>query len=138
MTTTYWNCRTCGEDFTGSAVWKSSEDGPHCMACIAIEHNLSSAAAIPKDQLRVVRAAIRDPFGGIHSVPPPGRHNDVIKQMVEAGISPPIGPSKYEQGFLLNNGQFCRRKPAARVAIVAGQCTTVQLPGIGLLSEDVW
>jgi hypothetical protein len=90
---------------------------------------------IQAEQLRVVRAAIRDSYGGVHSVPIPGRHNDVIKQMVEVGHQPPI---KYEQGFVLSDGQFVRRKPAALIAIKAGQCTTIRLPGQGLLSEDVW
>lgn len=85
--------------------------------------------------LRVVRAAILDKFGGVHSLPRPARHDDIINSMVAKGLPRPITG---EQGFLLNDGRFVMRKAAAHIAISAGQCTKIELPGMGLLSQDVW
>ena len=90
----------------------------------------------PDEQLRIVRAAIRDRNGGIHSVPPPGRHRDVIKLMREHGVEGHI--SQESQGFLLSNGQFCRRGPAARIALRAGQLKNGKQIASVLTSEDLW
>lgn len=87
------------------------------------------------EQLKVVAAAIIDTDGTVFSVPPPGRHHNVIHKMADAGRPcPPID----NQGFLLSDGRFARRKPAKRVARKAGQL----LPNASkldiLFSEDVW
>lgn len=84
--------------------------------------------------LKVVRAAIVDDFGGVHSVPIPGRHHNIIKQMREAGY---IG-SVRQQGFLLNDGQFMNRDDAKLVAIKANQLKNGDTISATLTSEDLW
>lgn len=87
-------------------------------------------------QLRVVRAAIRDDNGGVHSVPAPGRHHDVIREMRKRGF---IGfVSGQRQGFLLNNGTFVRRKTAYKIAKEAGQLKNGNTIATVLTSEDLW
>ncbi len=88
-----------------------------------------------REDLRVECAAIMGYDGIAYSLPRPARHNDVIQHMVALGHPTPISG---EQGFLLNDGRFVRRKAAAYVAIRNGQCDKVELPGIGLLSQDLW
>lgn len=83
---------------------------------------------------RVVAAAIRDHDGTVYSVPSPGRHADVIRLMVEKGRPTPITGN---QGFLLSDGRFALRKPAAHIAIKAGQITALKWPP-NLFSEDLW
>lgn len=91
--------------------------------------------------LRVECAAIlwtdRDrKVGHIYSVQRPGRHHDVIRVMAEAGLPTPITG---EQGFLLNDGRFVRRKAALRIARQAEQLIREPTaPAHGLFSEDVW
>ncbi len=90
-----------------------------------------------EEGLYIVRAAIRDDQGGIHSVPIPGRHHDVIRQMREAGYTGPVQGDR--QGFLLNTGQFVRRKPAERIARKAGQIKNDgKMISSVLTSEDLW
>jgi len=78
-------------------------------------------------------------FQGVtYSLPAPNRHHDVIKLILEkTGASHVYGE---EQGFLLSDGKFARRKPALRVAIEAGQLKPDSLGAkLGkLFSEDVW
>ena len=75
-----------------------------------------------------------DHDGTVYSVPRPGRHHDVIRLMVEKGRPTPISG---EQGFVLSDGRFARRKPAARIAITAGQIEKLKWPPL-LYSEDLW
>lgn len=85
----------------------------------------------------VKEAAIRL-NGTVHSVPRPGRHHTIIRILVlEKGFKPPISG---EQGFVLSNGEFVRRKEALQVAIEAGQLDIedCHAPSIGLFSEDLW
>jgi len=84
--------------------------------------------------LRIVRAAIREQFGGIHSVPIPGRHHDIIRNMREAGY---VG-SVYEKGFMLSDGQFVTRKAAKILAVKNGQLKTGVTNLVTLTSEDLW
>ncbi len=87
-------------------------------------------------RLYVVRAAIRDDFGGVHSVPIPGRHHDVIRQMRDAGYKGPIGGD--HQGFLLNDGRFVSRKVAGALVRKNGQLGRARMIGSLLTSEDLW
>lgn len=67
--------------------------------------------AVNRADLRIVAAAIRDIDGKVWSVPPPGRHHDVIQLMRAEGYTGPVS-GEDQQGFLLNDGRFCRRKAA--------------------------
>lgn len=88
-----------------------------------------------KQQLTVERAAILHSDGTVYSVPRPGRHHNVIALMISLGFPAPI---RGEQGFLLSDGSFARRRPALRIARKAGQIKREHAPGIGLFSEDMW
>ena len=91
-----------------------------------------------REPATVACAAIRLADGTIFSVPRPGRHHDVIRVIREAGITTPIRQD--QQGFLLSDGRWARRKAALMVALEAGQIKE-PLPGHcchGLFSEDLW
>lgn len=112
---------------------------------VLMDRRLGAKAFKPTDKLEtsvdliVVRAAILDDKGGVHSVPPPGRHHNVIQKMRDAGYEGSIRGD--QQGFLLSNGQFARRKPARRIARNAGQLlpgTLIAADNDVLTSEDLW
>lgn len=86
--------------------------------------------------LKVVAAAIRDVDGRVWSVDPPGRHRDVINLMRESGYTGPVN-GQDQQGFLLSDGRFARRKAAGPIARKAGQLKG-ELIGSVLTSEDLW
>jgi len=93
--------------------------------------------AATKQPLRIEMAAIRDINGKVWSVPRPGRHHHVIRLMRESGYTGPVnGPDM--QGFVLSNGQFCRRIPAMRIAKKAGQLLGGKSIASVLTSEDLW
>lgn len=84
---------------------------------------------------RVVAAAIRsEATGEVFSLPPPARHHNVIALMGDRFRQ------HDEQGFLLDDGRFARRKAARVVAIYAGQLADGAgvAPQHGLFSEDLW
>lgn len=86
--------------------------------------------------LRVTAAAIRDIDGVVFSVPPPGRHHNVIWLMAEKHLRP--CPPIRNQGFLLSDGSFAERKPAKIIAERAGQLLPRASELEELFSEDVW
>lgn len=76
----------------------------------------------------------------VWSLPAPNRHNDVIRLIVaETGVSY-VDARDDDQGFLVDGVDFCRRKPALRIAQQCGQLKPDTLgPRLGkLYSEDVW
>lgn len=94
-------------------------------------------------KLLIVAAAIKQ-GRMICSVPRPGRHHDVIREMATAGISIPING---EQGFMTSDGVFVGRERARRIAFDADQiiASCVGSDGVPfkrnhpeLFSEDVW
>jgi hypothetical protein len=87
-------------------------------------------------QLRIVAAAIRTGDGLVHSLPPPARHHDLVHRLLDAFNHPCAAED--EQGFLLSNGRFCRRKPAKRIARKAEQLLARASNLDDLYSEDVW
>ena len=87
-----------------------------------------------RDRVRIVRAAIRTADGEVFSVPPPGRHHDVIRVMAEVGADT---THRSEQGFLTSSGVFVDRWTAAILAVKAGQ-TEKPRWGEKLFSEDLW
>lgn len=88
---------------------------------------------LPDDEGYIVAAAIKQ-GNMICSVPKPGRHHDVIREMARAGIPIPIDG---EQGFLTSEGLFVGRKLAKDIALMAGQVLSNSSP-TQLFSEDVW
>lgn len=89
---------------------------------------------------RIVAAAIRTEDGRIFTVPPPGRHHDVIALMHREQV-PLATVLRAEQGFATEKHPFVLRMAALRIAVEAGQfrgeppaASTTH----GLFSEDVW
>lgn len=89
-----------------------------------------------EEKLRVVAVAIRDKEGKIYTLPAPARHHNVIHKMARDGLET-MGPD-IEQGFLLSDGQFCRRRAAKFIAAEAGQLLPRAMDLDELFSEDVW
>ena len=84
--------------------------------------------------MKIVAAAVQ--YKGLtFSVEIPGRHCDVLRLMVKAGLSRPIRDDV--QGFLTNVGTFVDRVEAGRIAIEAGQLPSLPVPP-DLYSEDLW
>lgn len=91
------------------------------------------------EELRIVAAAILDDAGKTWTLPPPARHHDIINWMRATGYAGGIfGTNGDQQGFLLSNGMYCRRRPALRVAKKAGQIKNCKIIGGVLTSEDLW
>ena len=87
--------------------------------------------------LTIESAAIRDIDGKVWTLPRPARHHNIIKLMRESGYTGPVmGPD--QQGFILSNGNFCRRKAALRVAEKAGQLKNGKTISSQLTTEDLW
>jgi hypothetical protein len=82
----------------------------------------------------IKRAAIKGRDGKVWSVPPPGRHHDVIRLMADNGCPTPISGV---QGFLDIYGEFVGRRRAARMALNSGQVNKLRWPP-NLYSEDLW
>ncbi len=89
-----------------------------------------------RSELKIVCAAIVDNTGKVWTLPKPARHYQIIKHMRDSGYTGSVnGPD--QQGFLLNNGIFCRRKAALGIAISADQIITDKVPTT-LTTEDLW
>jgi len=73
--------------------------------------------------------------GIVCSVPRPGRHHNVIREMARAGVPIPITG---EQGFLTSDGLFVSRRLAMGIAEDAGQLIRDTRGSDQLFSEDVW
>lgn len=87
--------------------------------------------------LRIEAAAIRDIDGKVWSLPQPSRHHDVIRHMRENGYAGPVS-GQDQQGFVLSDGRYCRRKAALSVAKKAGQLKGGKLIGSQVTTEDLW
>ena len=87
--------------------------------------------------LRIDAAAIRDIDGNVWSLPQPARHHDVIRLMRESGYAGPVS-GQDQQGFVLSDGRFCRRKAALSVAKRAGQLKGGKVIGSQVTTEDLW
>jgi hypothetical protein len=87
--------------------------------------------------LKIECAAIKDSAGKVWSVPRPGRHYNIIKLMRDSGYEGPVnGPD--QQGFILSNGNFCRRKAAMSIAKNANQIIGGEPISSVLTTEDLW
>ncbi len=78
--------------------------------------------------------------GNVYSLPAPNRHHHVIRLIVEQTGVKYVDSRDDDQGFLIDGGEYVRRKPALRVARECGQ---LKPGGMGeklgkLYSEDVW
>lgn len=83
---------------------------------------------------RIDRAAIKH-AGLIHSVPRPGRHHNVIREMAKAGFGPEC---MHAQGFVTDLGRFVDRVEGLRVATKAEQICNKTGCAHELFSEDLW
>lgn len=78
--------------------------------------------------------------GKVWSLPAPNRHHHVIRLIVEQTGVKSVDAREDDQGFLVNDGRYCRRGPALKIARDCGQ---LKPGGMGeklgkLFSEDVW
>ena len=78
--------------------------------------------------------------GKVYSLPPPNRHHDVIRLIVEQTGVKYVDAHGDDQGFLASDGLYWRREDALRIARECGQ---LKPGGLGeklgeLYSEDVW
>ncbi len=93
------------------------------------------------DRAKITHVAIRYK-GKIYSLPAPNRHHNVLSLIREETGEPFIDvDSEDDEGFLDEDGNYLRRKPALASAIVNDQLKNKdKLCGghIGLFSEDVW
>lgn len=89
---------------------------------------------LPDDKGYIVAAAIKQ-GNMVCSVPKPGRHHDVIREMARSGVPIPIDG---QQGFLTSEGAFVNRYEARDIARMAGQILTKYGNPDQLFSEDVW
>lgn len=87
--------------------------------------------------LSIESAAIRDIDGKVWTLPQPARHHDVIRLMRESGYTGPVS-GQDQQGFLLSNGIYCRRKAAYSVAKKSGQLKNGKMIGSQITTEDLW
>lgn len=87
--------------------------------------------------LRIESAAIRDIDGNVWSLPQPARHHDVIRFMRESGYTGPVSGID-QQGFILSDGRFCRRKAAYSIAKKADQLKHGTMIGSQVTTEDLW
>ena len=82
----------------------------------------------------IVAAAVLDHAGAPVSLPPPARHHNILRFMVDRGDPTPIVG---RQGFMTNTGEFVDRETAGHIAIIAGQIERLKWPP-NLYSEDLW
>jgi hypothetical protein len=75
--------------------------------------------------------------GTIYSVPRPGRHHTVIREMAAQGL-PDEAWQLANQGFETSTGRFVGRREAVGIARAAGQIIREPTPPDMLTSEDVW
>lgn len=80
---------------------------------------------------RIAAAAIRMDDGTVYTLPPPARHHTIMQHFK-------LMPTPDQQGFVTDQGMWCRRRPALRIARAAGQIIQETAPAHGLFSEDVW
>lgn len=89
---------------------------------------------------RISSVALLGPSTGIHVLPPPNRHHDVIMLMKSRGFDiEEIAGSR--QGFVTSVGRFVDREQALEIALLSGQVREKDRPVPGLpelFSEDLW
>lgn len=89
------------------------------------------------NQTETIETAAIRANGTIFSLPRPGRHCDVFKDMRENhGIENVLGPDN--QGFVTSTGRFVGRQEAMRIAKAAKQIERGKFQPDTLFSEDLW
>lgn len=88
-------------------------------------------------KVKIKSVAIRDRWGLIFTVEPPGRHADILDLA-------PVGHLRYGiSGFMTSDGKFVNRTEAYKIALEANQLLDqnalghTPTPGT-LYSEDLW
>jgi hypothetical protein len=84
----------------------------------------------------IVGVALKLPDGTVQSLPRPHRHNDLIYECKQAGMSR-IFVVRGEQGFVDEQGRFLGRREAGVHAVSCGQIERLAWPP-ELFSEDLW
>lgn len=90
------------------------------------------------DRAKITHVAIR--FGGsIYSLPPPNRHHDVIRHIVETTGVDHVNSLGEDQGFLDEDGNYLNRKQALVSAMINDQIKKGSKVLLGqLFSENLW
>lgn len=92
---------------------------------------------------RITHVALRwtDPKGQVRvfNLPPPNRHHDIIRLIVNAGLAEYVDAHGDDQGFLDSDGKYLTRGEAYVVAKEAGQLRADR-PNWNdeLYSENLW
>lgn len=87
--------------------------------------------------LKIVAAAIVKPDGTQVWLPPPARHDDIVREIIRTDGW--YDDSQSAQGFRVNDGSFASRRAALVIAKNAGQI--IRRCGgdhIRLYSENLW
>ena len=87
--------------------------------------------------MQIKQCALRRENGEIFTLPRPNRHFKLIQEVVKLGWKIPI--TQDQQGFLLEDNTWIRRKAAYAWALRSGQVKRENVISKGtLLSEDLW
>jgi hypothetical protein len=111
--------------------------GDHCCSCEKCGETYATYLQhdeCPHAWERIVAAAIMGSDGTVYSVPPPGRHHNVIASM---GGKYRIDDDP-KQGFVTSTGRFVERYEGKQIARREGQLLDRASPSPQLFSEDVW
>jgi len=88
---------------------------------------------------RITGVALLSPVSGLHRLPNPNRHWDVIREMCGTGFGDDVHDA--EQGFVTSLDRFVDRREGLAIALASGQISedTRPVPGLPeLFSEDLW
>lgn len=144
-------CKICGRllNYDKSIITDRDDCGGDCLRCMAeVADDPDCIDALRKleaevaQREQIVAAAIRHneaarSFGGLTiTVPKPGRHSDILRDVFALNPQLSLG---CEQGFITSKGRFVDRLTASAIAIGAKQVTKeLLIAGPYLYSEDLW
>lgn len=87
----------------------------------------------------ITGVALLSPRSGLHALPRPNRHWNVIRDMVDRGFGDDA--LEADQGFITSLGRFVDRREGLAIALASGQVREQERPVPGLpelFSEDLW
>ena len=97
-----------------------------------------------RKRMKIIAAAVRLVEGDVHHLPPPARHHNVMRMVVEIKQEWATGADSRwrfrngdEQGFLTECGRFLTRRQALAVARKNDQIIS-PIKGNILTSENLW
>lgn len=87
----------------------------------------------------ITGVALLSGASGLHQLPAPNRHWNVIQDMIDRGFGDDAPEAR--QGFVTSRGRFVSRREALHLALSNGQVREAErsVPGLPeLFSEDLW